>query len=1029
VVEVSWASRFATHAVFKSHFHTRLLVATILATVVAACTTTLVDTPSGVLDARDRSLALVYRVVYDYLADRPTHPEPGLSTRTRVDTIIINRGAARIDIRLSHHAALMPFRPDNTAEIYRAIRGRLGKKYRAYELRVSTLDVRIEDLIPNLYRLPQAVDGSRLPMPVDRDPPVVTNLDRPVPFSRGLADRHIALWGSHGWYYDRELDRWQWQRSRQFGTVEDLLPTAIILQHLAPMLENAGANVFLPRERDTQTNEAVVDNDGSGAAGGRYDEEGPHNALVWRKALPGFAFGTPPYSSGRNPFLDGSYSFATAESIATAHIRWTPEIPETGNYAVYVSYRHAPDNAPDARYVVHHAGGKTRFSVNQRMGGSTWIYLGTFRFRSGATADSASVVLSNQSAWPGSRITADAVRFGGGMGSIERNGQTSGRPRFVEAARYYMQYAGMPDTLVYNLHDDEDDYRDDYRGRGEWVNYLRGGPFGPNRDRGVSGLAVPVDLSLAFHTDAGVTQTDSTIGTLAIYSLEDADSVRVFPDGRSRFANRDLADLIQTQLVADIRERYNPKWTRRSLYNADYGEALRPNVPSVLLELLSHMNFADMQYALDPEFRFDVSRAIYKGILRFLWSGVGEEPVVQPLPVTHFRAELVGDDGVRLSWRPRLDSLEASAVPTRYVVYTRVGSAGFDNGRGVYDTQLTIEGLQPGTLYSFKVEAANEGGTSFPSETLAVGRAPGARGTVLTVNGFDRVSAPAAIDADSIRGFFYPSDRGVAFGEDLGFTGDQYEFNVSASWRHDEAPGLGASYADFESVVVGGNTFDYPAIHGASILAAGYSFESASDESLEEHPPRAVSYTAVNLILGEERRTRAPGPVLRIRFEAFPEKLQSALRDYTGQGGSLLVSGAYVGTDLSEGRGDEHPDVRFGREVLGVTWRTDHAARTGRVHWVDPEFGDWMSGLEFRTNLERRGYAVESPDGLVPAGRSGRTIMRYSENNVSAGVALSAGHRAVTLGFPIETILDARKRDELFASVLAFFSGEREEID
>ena len=32
--------------------------------------------------------------------------------------------------------------------------------------------------------------------------------------------------------------------------------------YLLPMLENAGANVFTPRERDTQKQEVIVDNDG-----------------------------------------------------------------------------------------------------------------------------------------------------------------------------------------------------------------------------------------------------------------------------------------------------------------------------------------------------------------------------------------------------------------------------------------------------------------------------------------------------------------------------------------------------------------------------------------------------------------------------------------------------------------------------------------------------------------------------------------------------------------------------------------------
>ena len=56
----------------------------------------------------------------------------------------------------------------------------------------------------------------------------------------------------------------------------------------------------------------------------------------------------------------------------------------------------------------------------------------------------------------------------------------------------------------------------------------------------------------------------------------------------------------------------------------------------MLLELLSHQNFADMKFGLDPTFRFTVSRAIYKGMLKYLSARYGCAYAVQPLPVNSF---------------------------------------------------------------------------------------------------------------------------------------------------------------------------------------------------------------------------------------------------------------------------------------------------------------------------------------------------------------------------------------------------------
>ena len=61
------------------------------------------------------------------------------------------------------------------------------------------------------------------------------------------------------------------------------------------------------------------------------------------------------------------------------------------------------------------------------------------------------VLLTNQSKDLDKIVSADAVRFGGGMGIVEREGTTSGKPKFAEGSRYWLQFAGMSDTLTYNL--------------------------------------------------------------------------------------------------------------------------------------------------------------------------------------------------------------------------------------------------------------------------------------------------------------------------------------------------------------------------------------------------------------------------------------------------------------------------------------------------------------------------------------------------------------------------------------------------
>ena len=105
------------------------------------------------------------------------------------------------------------------------------------------------------------------------------------------------------------------------------------------MLENAGALVYTPRERNWQNNEVVVDNDAP-EKNGIYKEEGRWHTCD----SAGFAHLKDTYYMGDHPFNDGTtrYASTTQSNHPNDLITWIPDIPEDGQYAVYVAYQTLP---------------------------------------------------------------------------------------------------------------------------------------------------------------------------------------------------------------------------------------------------------------------------------------------------------------------------------------------------------------------------------------------------------------------------------------------------------------------------------------------------------------------------------------------------------------------------------------------------------------------------------------------------------------------------------------------------------------
>lgn len=895
-----------------------------------------------------------------------------------------------LNVQLSPSFAAQDFTASSVRFYYKRLAKALPRPYNKYKLTIMAGGLSIEQLVAGSKcekGMPNAWGKTEY-----EGAPWVMNDSRPYFVSHGLFDRHLSLWASHGRYYDGKKDRWKWQRPNLFGTTEDLFTQTIVIPYLIPMLENAGAVVFTPRERDWQKNEVIVDNGGRG-----YVEDSGKE--TWKTAQEkGFAYHAGTYRDGENPFTQGTAR--AVKATKKAGVSWAsyqPNIPQGGKYAVYVSYQSLKNSVSDAQYIVMHKGQRTVFKVNQQMGGGTWVYLGTFDFDRGNNEFNR-VVVTNSSSESG-MVTTDAVRFGGGMGNIERGGSCSGMPRCLEGARYSAQWAGAPYS-VYSSKNGSDDYGDDINVRSNMTNWLAGGStYVPT----LEGKKVPIELSLAVHSDAGYTTVnDSIIGSLAICTTS-------FNDGRlnsgvSRMVSRDFADSLLTGLQRDISGKYR-KWTRRYLWDRNYSETRKPEVPSAIIETMSHQNFADMRRGLDPNFRFTLARSLYKTILRFVNGNHSVPSVVQPLPVSNFRIERNSSGGLRLSWIAEKDEQEPTAVPTSYIVYTSEDGMGFDNGTVVYTSSFDFE-AKKGVNYCFKVTALNRGGESFPSETLAAYLSKSAHAKdILVVDGFSRLSGPAVVDDYSRQGFDLGSDIGVSYGVTAGWNGRQQCFDKSRAGSEGEGS-LGYCGDELAGRFIMGNNRDGSVCHVKDIAMSGaYNVVGCSLEALDNNLVKLDHYSLVDIAFGLQRND---GHSLVV-YKTFSETLQSKLRSYVKSGGRILVSGAYVGSDMTQPH-----EKSFMSDVLKTTFTgTDTNAGNNMVDGLGLSF-------DIIRQINDRHFAATSVDRIAACDGRSFAAMRYQDGS-TAGVAYDGtDYKSFVMGYPYECINNVRTRQQVMKGLLGF---------
>ena len=121
------------------------------------------------------------------------------------------------------------------------------------------------------------------------------------------------------------------------------------------------------------------------------------------------------------------------------------------------------------------------------------------------------------------------------------------------------------------------------------------------------------------------------VGSLAICTTNYNDGQ--LSSGLTRQASKMLAKDLLDNLTRDLTYKYG-NWAKRYLWDRNYSETRVPEVPSAILETLSHQNFPDMKLAQDPHFKFTMARSVYKTLAHIPTISSSTQPLARAVTTT-----------------------------------------------------------------------------------------------------------------------------------------------------------------------------------------------------------------------------------------------------------------------------------------------------------------------------------------------------------------------------------------------------------
>ena len=770
-----------------------------------------------------------------------------------------------------------------------------------------------------------------------------------------LTGRIVFASGGHGWTYHTTSSLFYTQRPLTHGMVEDMGnvdQNSIFVDDVF----RAGATVVPLRPVGVQSVERVLDNSSPLV---RF--QGP-----WHDSTSTLYFG--------NAYDKVPYRFAVATLDDSATARFTPTFPKADMYPVYVWARDGVDRVPQT-YRVAHAGGVTEVQVDHRMVGRGWVYIGEYFFNTGRAGfvEVTSRVDDPALADGHHVVVADAVRFGNGMGDVNRGGGASGWPREQEPASYWAERAlGQGSAPLFDAVEGADDQSNNVGTPPRMSAHMNRETSGTFFDRIYHG----------FHSNASGGR-----GVVGLFN-QDAEfrpDLQVeWAEKVARSINREMAD---PGLLTD-----GMSWTeRRRLTDShiNFGEIRRDylnnEMTATISEVAFHDNADDAQLLRSPKVRMAFARAVYRAVGEFFAEHDPARPefVLQPAAPRLLAVDVVSSSSVMVRWDAPTTSPLAGGEPRGFRVHHSADGLGFDGGMEITTgTRVRWDGLAAGEPHFFRVSAYNKGGISRPSAVLGVATPADEKSSVaLLVGGFTAMDESLGLiqKADAYLGSVY--GRGGAFARVV--------------------PRLMNPGTEVAEV-------------GRALAKAGYAFESCTLADFES-PKRQTGKPApsvVFLLMGRQ-------PAGEIGFSSsLLERLTQRVRE----GGALVVSGTDLVSALDGPTSRSLPESRaFSRVVLGVGLASSDA---GTII-VEPVAGELLSTATVEIDPGTAPFETTyAADGLT-AQAGAKPLLRFAPADDGAEKLAVVLYRSpdgagavVTFAFGLEHIAGDGARANLLGALM-----------